>query len=165
VEYPAALLQPPGSNGRGGTGLSVAASDLAGGWAGFSSTGSWISLAAPGENVFGALPAAAPDRTFRRVRLPGSRAGTYGYGTGHVVAAPQVAGAAALVWAASPRLAGREVASILKATASGGGRWNPQLGFGVLDFAAAVARASRAGYASIRSICAPSERSRSSIRS
>jgi subtilisin family serine protease len=141
VEYPAALLQPLGSDGVGGSGLVVAASDLGGGWAGFSNTGSWISIAAPGVNVFSALPAALRETTFRTVRLPGSRAGSYGYGTGTSFAAPQVAGAAALVWAANPRLKAAHVAAILKETASGRGRWNPQLGFGVLDVAAAVARA------------------------
>jgi len=33
------------------------------------------------------------------------------------------------------------VAAILKSTASGGARWNPRLGFGVIDVAAAVAAA------------------------
>src|SRR5439155_4777483 len=56
VEYPAALLQPVGSNGAGGTGLSVGASTPAGTRAGFSNTGSYISLAAPGDGVFSALP-------------------------------------------------------------------------------------------------------------
>ena len=55
VEYPAALLQPVGSRGRGGIGLSVAATTKNGSRASFSNTGSWISLAAPGENVLGAL--------------------------------------------------------------------------------------------------------------
>ena len=57
IEYPAAALQPPGSNGQGGVGLSVAASTMAGKRASFSNTGSHISLAAPGENVFGAIAA------------------------------------------------------------------------------------------------------------
>ena len=57
IEYPAAALQPPGSNGQGGVGLSVAASTMAGKRASFSNTGSQISLAAPGENVFGAIAA------------------------------------------------------------------------------------------------------------
>jgi hypothetical protein len=48
VEYPAALLQPVGSNGAAGTGLAVAASVPGGGRAAYSATGSWISLAAPG---------------------------------------------------------------------------------------------------------------------
>ncbi|TML11100.1 MAG: hypothetical protein E6G31_11925 [Actinobacteria bacterium] len=58
IEYPAAALQPPGSNGQGGVGLSVAASTMAGTRADFSNTGSQISLAAPGENVFSAIAVA-----------------------------------------------------------------------------------------------------------
>jgi hypothetical protein len=52
-----------------------------------------------------------------------------------------VAGAAALVWAANPALTAEQVAAILKATASGNGRWSSRLGFGVIDVAAAVAAA------------------------
>jgi hypothetical protein len=52
-----------------------------------------------------------------------------------------VAGAAALVMAANPQLSAREVAGVIKATASGRGSWNPALGYGVLDVAAAVAAA------------------------
>src|SRR6266566_1622428 len=55
VEYPAALLQPKGSDGRGGSGLSVGASTQKGERAYFSNTGSYISLAAPGDSVFAAL--------------------------------------------------------------------------------------------------------------
>src|SRR5207237_800549 len=55
---------------------------------------------------------------------------------------PEVVGAAALVWAAKPSLTATQVAGILKATASGGGRWAPGLGYGVIDVAAAVATAS-----------------------
>jgi hypothetical protein len=53
-----------------------------------------------------------------------------------------VAGAAALVWAANPSLGAAEVAQILKETAGGRGTWTEELGYGVLDVAAAVARAS-----------------------
>ena len=118
VEYPAALLQPVGSDGRGGSGLAVGASGLDGTRAPFSSSGSWISLAAPGEQVQG--------------------------GNGTSFAAPQVAGAAALVWAANPSLSARQVAAILEQTASGHGTWTPDLGYGVLDIGAAVAAASAA---------------------
>jgi len=112
VEYPAALLQPAGSNGRGGAGLAVGASGFDGTRAPFSSSGSWISLAAPGVQVLG--------------------------GNGTSFAAPQVAGAAALVWGANPALTARQVADILKTTASGHGAWTPDLGYGVIDVAAAV---------------------------
>ena len=126
VEYPAALLQPVGSNGSGGAGLVVAAASN-GARAPFSGSGSWISLAAPGVDVYGAF-----------------RAGRYGYGSGTSFAAAEVSGAAALVWAADPALTARQVAQILEVTASGHGTWTPDLGFGVVDVAAAVALAQTA---------------------
>ena len=67
----------------------------------FSNTGSYLSLAAPGYNVFAAESA---DATGRARRLPWSSPGYYGWASGTSFAAPQVAGAAALVWAANPRL-------------------------------------------------------------
>lgn len=140
VEFPAALLQPVGSNGRDGVGLAVGASDSAGERARFSNTGSHVSLVAPGQGVFGAVAATAAP-AYVRVRLPGSRRGFYGFGTGTSFAAPQVSGAAALVMAANPLLRADEVAQILKESASGRGEWSPTLGYGVLDVAAAVARA------------------------
>jgi subtilisin family serine protease len=144
VEYPAALLQPVGSRGVGGTGLAVAASTVAGGRASFSNTGTWVSLAAPGTDVFGAVSSLSAPAAFPRVELPGSSAGFYGFGSGSSFAAPQVAGAAAIVWGANPSLTAAQVAQILKETAQGGGRWNSQLGYGVIDVAAAVARATGA---------------------
>lgn len=141
VEYPAALLQPVGSRGIGGRGLAVAASTRSGTRAQFSSTGTHVSLAAPGEGVFSAVSGFSPASRYPRVSLPGSAAGSYGYGSGTSFAAPQVAGAAALVWAAAPQLRADEVATILKQTATGRGSWTPELGYGVLDVAAAVARA------------------------
>lgn len=141
VEYPAALLQPVGSRGSGGRGLSVAASGRDGTRARFSSTGSHVSLAAPGQGVFSAVSAASSESRYPRTLLPGSLGGLYGYGSGTSYATPQVAGAAALVWAANPRLLATDVASILEETASGAGSWNAELGFGVVDVAAAVERA------------------------
>ena len=141
VEYPAALLQPAGSNGAGGAGLAVTASTADGKRAVFANTGSWVSLAAPGERVFGAVSAASPTLLYPRTPLAGAKAGLYGYASGTSFAAPQVAGAAALVWAANPSLSAQQVAQILKETASGAGKWTPDLGFGIIDVAAAVARA------------------------
>jgi subtilisin family serine protease len=145
VEYPAALLQPVGSNGRGGWGLSVGATTKAGKRASFSNTGSWISLAAPGEDVFGAISSYTKARSWPRYTLPGSAHGMYGYSSGTSFSAPQVAGAAALVWAANPALNRDQVSWILKRTASGDGHWKRSLGYGVLDVGRAVATAANGG--------------------
>ena len=48
-----------------------------------------------------------------------------------------MAGAAALVWAANPRLTAQQVAKVLKESATGT-TWNRALGWGRLDAAAAV---------------------------
>jgi hypothetical protein len=138
IQYPAAHLQPVGSNGVGGYGLAVGASTSTGVRAEFSNHGSYLSLAAPGEEVFGAISKDSSALEYPRVTLPGSTKGLYGYSSGTSFAAPQVAGAAALVWAANSALSSRQVADILKQSASGGGRWNPELGYGVLNVAAAV---------------------------
>jgi subtilisin family serine protease len=141
IEYPAAALQPVGSKGQGGFGLAVAASTMAGKRAYFSNTGTQISLAAPGDSVFGAVAAGSSREYWPRYALPGATAGLYGWSSGTSFSSPEVAGAAALVWAANPALTAQQVAGILKATASGGGKWSPQLGYGVIDVAAAVASA------------------------
>ncbi|MBA3384620.1 MAG: hypothetical protein H0T20_08205 [Actinobacteria bacterium] len=49
--------------------------------------------------------------------------------------------AAALVWAANPLLSASDVADYLEGTASGQGRWNARIGYGMLDMGAAVALA------------------------
>jgi subtilisin family serine protease len=132
--YPAALL---GSNG-----LAVGGSTASGARASFSTSAPYVSLVAPGVRVLGALSATAPAATFPRASIPGTATGSYGYGTGTSYSAPQVAGAAALVWAANPTLTAADVVQILLRTAAGTGRRTPELGYGVLDVAAAVARAS-----------------------
>ncbi len=134
VEYPAALLQPVGSRGRGGIGLSVGATSMDGSRAYFSNTGSYVSLAAPGYNVFAAESA---DSDWPRAKFPWQSPGYYGWASGTSFAAPEVAGVAALVWGANPRLTARQVAQVLKQSA-GGDTWNPELGWGRLDAAAAV---------------------------
>jgi subtilisin family serine protease len=149
VEYPAALLQPVGSNGNGGGGLAVGASTADGSRAFFSNTGSHLSLVAPGERVFGAVSSTASPTAYATVTLPGSSTGLYGFGSGTSFAAPEVAGAAALVMAANPLLPAADVAQILKESASNRGVWNAATGFGVLDVAAAVARAQNRPVASL----------------
>jgi len=128
VEYPAALLQ------RGGIGLAVGATRMDGSRAPFSNTGGYLSLVAPGENVFAAE---SSDCDWPRAQPSWSSPGYYGWASGTSFAAPEVAGAAALVWGANPSLTARQVAQVLKESASGDG-WSPELGWGRLDAAAAV---------------------------
>jgi subtilisin family serine protease len=134
IEYPAALLQPVGSRGRGGLGLSVGATSMDGTRAYFSNSGSYISLAAPGFNVFAAESA---DSDWPRAQLPWTSPGYYGWASGTSFAAPEVAGVAALVWGVNPRLTVRQVAQVLEQSATGT-TWNHELGWGSLDAAAAV---------------------------
>jgi subtilisin family serine protease len=151
IEYPAALLQPVGSHGRGGVGLAVGASQMDGARASFSNTGSYISLAAPGSNVFAAESA---DSEWPRADTPWQSPGYYGWASGTSFAAPQVAGVAALVWGANPLLTARQVARVLKQSASGS-TWNPQLGWGRLDAGAAVELALQTKGDALRRVSGP----------
>jgi subtilisin family serine protease len=74
------------------------------------------------------------------VDTPGAT-GSYGFGSGTSYAAPEIAGAAALVWAANPSLDAAGVAATIEETASSHGRWTRERAFGNVDVAAAVARA------------------------
>jgi subtilisin family serine protease len=139
VEYPAALL-------RGDIGLAVGATRMDGTRAPFSNTGSYVSLAAPGENVFAAE---SSDSGWPRAQPPWASPGYYGWASGTSFAAPEVAGAAALVWGANQRLTAQQVASVLKQSASGDS-WSPQLGWGRLDAAGAVSLAKAMLGASLR---------------
>ena len=147
-DYPAALLQPLGSYGRGGIGLAVGATSMDGTRSYFSNTGSYLSLAAPGYNVFAAESADAP---WPRAQLPWSSPGYYGWASGTSFASPEVAGVAALVWAANPRLTAQQVAKVLKQSATGT-RWNFELGWGRLDAAAAVVLAQATRGQALRSV-------------
>jgi serine protease len=131
--YPAALL--------GTHGLAVGASTRDGVRAPFSSAGAFVSVAAPGVSVLGALASTAPASRQSRFPLRGA-SGLYGLDSGTSVSAPQVAGAAALVWAANPGLTRDEVVATIERTASGRGVRTPGLGYGILDVAAAVTGAS-----------------------
>jgi subtilisin family serine protease len=131
ASYPAALVGPRG--------LAVASTTTTGKRAPFSTSARYVSLAAPGVHVLGATTAAAPTSEFPRATLAAD--GLYAYGTGTSYSSPQVAGAAALVWAADPTLTPSGVIGILEQTASGHGKWNPGTGYGVLNVAAAVAEA------------------------
>ncbi len=133
VVYPAALI--------GRSGLVVGAADTDGSRAAFSTTGSYVDLLAPGVNVLGALAhGTASNGYFLPVSTPGAN-GAYGYGSGTSYAAPEVAGAAALVMAANPALGASAVTAALEASASGNGIWTNNAAFGDLNVAAAVQQA------------------------
>jgi subtilisin family serine protease len=133
VIYPAALIAQRG--------LVVGASTVDGDRAPFSSTGSYVDVLAPGVNVLGALAGGIlPSGFFSPVATPGST-GSYGLGSGTSYAAPEVAGVAALVWAANPALDAAGVAAVIEGSASSRGVWTQALAYGNVDAANAVAQA------------------------
>ena len=144
VAHPAADLQPAG--GVQSYGLAVGASDTLGNLAFFSNAGANLSLLAPGGDdgpCSGVLVAIAPlGNGFDDSCYP-SWAGTggafYAYVSGTSFSAPEVAGIAALVWAARPELKNYQVADIIKQSARrDAGGWTPTMGCGVLDAGAAL---------------------------
>jgi subtilisin family serine protease len=143
VSYPAADIQP--ANGADSLGLAVGASDFTGATTAFSNTGANLSLVAPGDYDYGcsgvlaAIP--AKSKMFDGTCYPiyGVAGGRYAYIGGTSFSAPEVAGVAALVWAARPELRNFEVADIVKRSAQGAAAgWTPESGYGVLDAAAAL---------------------------
>ena len=158
VSYPASNLQPPG--GGLSYGLAVGATNFDGTRAPFSNQGTHLSLVAPGNYLggcYGVLLALSPiahdwDGSCYPT-FPGDGGARYTYAAGTSFSAPEVSGAAALVWAAAPLLKNFEVAEILKRTAhhpSSG--WNQSLGWGVLDVAAALEDATGRSSADVLSI-------------
>jgi len=159
--HPAKDLQPTGTgdNLEVGRGLVVTAVDGSAKRAVFAGRGSQISLAAYGDTdvdgppgIFSTFPEATTiietgqstepvlsPCFFCRATLEGDR--RYAYLAGTSMAAPQVAGAVALVRAANPKLSAASVIRVLKLTASGHGRWNGETGWGILDAGAAVSAA------------------------
>jgi subtilisin family serine protease len=129
VQYPAALL-----GGKHGAGLAVGATSMDGTRAYFSNTGSYLSLAAPGYNVFAGESASSD---WPHAEVPWESPGYYGWASGTSFSAPEVAGVSALVWGVNPQLTAPQVAWVLKHSATGNG-WSPQLGWGTLNAAAAV---------------------------
>ena len=132
----ASLSFPESDQWVAGKGLSAAIS-ADGTRAYFSNTGSYLSLAAPGYNVF-ASESAASD--WPHAQVPWASPGFYGWASGTSFSAPEVAGVAALVWGANPLLTARQVAAVIKHSATGNG-WSPKLGWGSLNAGAAVALA------------------------
>ena len=157
---PGNLLQPTGSGSdiTAGRGLTVTASNLAGARAAFAGRGSQISLAAPGSfddnagpaGIFAAFPANATELESTGGLLfpsPGCRCratfngdSRYAYLEGTSMAAPIVAGIAALARQVNPSASAADVVRVLKQTATrpAGTGWTPELGWGIVNAAAAV---------------------------
>ncbi|HWI08833.1 MAG TPA: S8 family serine peptidase [Solirubrobacteraceae bacterium] len=157
---PGNLLQPTGSGGdiTAGRGLTVTASNFAGARAAFAGRGSQISLAAPGSfddrigpsGIFAAFPANPTELESGGGLLfptPGCRCratfngdSRFAYLEGTSMAAPIVAGIAAIVRRANPAAGAKDVIRVLKQTAArpAGSGWSPELGWGVVNAAAAV---------------------------
>jgi thermitase len=142
VAYPAADLQAPG--GQESLGLAIGASTVDGGPADFSNSGDNLSLVAPGTyrgsctGVLLALPPLSDLSTSCSPTWSGDGGAVYAYGAGTSFAAPEVAGIAALIWAARPSLKNYQVADIIKQSARRGSSWTPTSGCGVLDAGAAL---------------------------
>ena len=157
---PANVLQPTGTGPKldRGTGLVVTAATVDDERASFAGRGTQISLAgygayrsSPGREggPLGIL-AAFPDNGTSIDRGTSSSAPCgcrvnykgdpgYAYLAGTSMAAPQVAGVAALVRSANRKLSAKQVIRILKETARRpSGRYSNELGWGIVDAAAAV---------------------------
>ncbi|MEV3901457.1 type VII secretion-associated serine protease mycosin [Mycobacterium sp. NPDC050551] len=113
--------------------LTVGSVDASGAPSGFSLAGPWVDVAAPGESVV----ALDPDGEGLITTLPARSGDEPISGTSY--AAPVVSGVAALVRSRWPQLTARQVMARIEDTArrpSAG--WDPVVGHGVVDAAAAV---------------------------
>ena len=108
--------------------LTVGAIDQSGARAGFSSTGRWLDVMAPAEDLIAPAPKALCPSGYATAR-------------GTSFAAPAVAGAAALLAAAKPSLSAAQRDAVLRASAADLGTpgWDSENGFGLLDVAKALA--------------------------
>ena len=160
---PANILQPTGTGADLGSnlGLSITAATFSDRRASFAGRGTQISMAAYGafertqgpRGLLGAFPSA--ETAFERGEVgpppsPPCRCRTtyrgdsrYAYLQGTSMATAIVSGVAALVRDLNPDLRGFEIVRLLKETARrpAGSGWNPELGWGIVDAAAAVGRA------------------------
>lgn len=157
--YPSNLLQPTGTGSdlAAGLGLTVTASNFAGRRASFAGRGSQISLAAPGGfegggplGIFSGFPGNPTELEGRgNLLLPGAdcRCRTifggdsrFAYLQGTSMATPIVAGVAAMAHQLNPDASAKDIIRALKQTATrpAGSGWDPELGWGIVDAAAAM---------------------------
>lgn len=157
--YPSNLLQPSGTGSDlgAGRGLTVTAANFAGRRASFAGRGSQISLAAPGgfegagpPGIFAAFPGNPTELegagdllvpgTDCRCRTTFGGDSRFAYLQGTSMAAPIVAGVAAMARRLNPDATVGDVLRALKQTAArpAGTAWNAELGWGIIDAAAAM---------------------------
>jgi len=161
---PSNVLQPTGTGpdiGKG-KGLDVTAASVQDARASFAGRGTQISIAAYGtygaadgtgpRGIFGAFPGnltsletgslatGDPPCNCRALFNGDSR---YAYVGGTSMAAPQVTAVAAMVRHLNPDLSAADIIELVKRTArrAGGGGWNADLGWGILDAGAAITAA------------------------
>jgi type VII secretion-associated serine protease mycosin len=115
--------------------IAVGASDESDQKAGFSNTGSWISVCAPGENILSTLPT----RPVHVVKNEGKQM-YYDWMDGTSMAAPFVAGVAALLRAQYPNLSAQVIKQRLEKTADdlGSAGYDEEFGFGCINAARAL---------------------------
>jgi subtilisin len=121
--------------------IAVAATDHNNQRASFSSTGDQVELAAPGVSVLSTWNDNSGYYDPQPVCREEEGIETcYKYGSGTSMAAPHVAGTAALILAANPDWTNDQVRAQLRATADdlGTAGWDPQYGFGLVDAAEAA---------------------------
>ncbi len=157
---PSNVLQPTdtGADITKGKGLDVTAATAADGKASFAGFGTQISMAAYGawqqgsggpRGLLGAFPSNQTDLENPAFGTQACNCRTtyngdtrYAYLQGTSMAAPQVTAAAAMVRHLNPDLSARDVIMLLKKTARRpSGTWTPELGWGILDAASAIAGA------------------------
>ncbi|XRQ08937.1 S8 family serine peptidase [Actinomadura welshii] len=101
--------------------IAIAATRPDGGRAEFSTVRSYVDVAAPGVGIKSAKPG-----------------GGYNIGQGTSQAGALAAGVVALMKSRNPGITPGEVRKILRETATGSSGWNPKVGYGQIDAAAAV---------------------------
>lgn len=116
--------------------VSVAATDGNNEKANFSTTGWWLSVAAPGTKTWSAYP---------EIIEPNK----YAYLQGTSMASPHVAGAAALLLSVHPDLTPLEMMNQMEQTAQGDA-YTPELGYGVIDVEAMLGELEPMQYGSLK---------------
>lgn len=116
VSYPAAFP----------TVLSVGAVDTKGNPLSYMNRGPELDVLAPGHSIWTT-----------------AKGGSYHEVSGTSMAAPQVAGIAALLWKKNPSLSPFDLRTILRTSSSNQGKWHPDTGYGLVNAEAALVLASQ----------------------